>query len=109
MDWLSLSGAVGGPSSAVSADPIGSIASGRSVSHILVASAQDIPDAFSPVLLNSLLAYSRKGARVMDVSDLYEKLYRRVYAPGLRPGELLLSPSLRADSRAMAIQPFTPI
>jgi lipopolysaccharide/colanic/teichoic acid biosynthesis glycosyltransferase len=87
-----------------SADPIDSIASGRRVSHILVASAEDIPGALSPGLLNSLLAYSRKGARVMDASGLYENLYQRVYAPGLRPGQLLLSPSLRANSRAMAIQ-----
>jgi lipopolysaccharide/colanic/teichoic acid biosynthesis glycosyltransferase len=85
------------------ADPIESIASGRRVSHILVA-ADDIPGAFSPALLNSLLIHSRMGARIMDISGLYEKLYQRIYAPGLRPGALLLSPSLRADSRAMAIQ-----
>jgi len=85
-------------------DPIDAIARGRRVSHILVASAEDIPETLSPPFLNSLLKYSRKGARVMDISGLYEKLYHRVYAPGLRPAELLLSPALRADSRAMAIQ-----
>jgi lipopolysaccharide/colanic/teichoic acid biosynthesis glycosyltransferase len=86
------------------ADPIDSIAAGRNVSHILVASAEDVSSALSPALLKSLLNHSRKGARLVDVSGLYEQLYQRVYAPGLRPGALVLSPALRADSRAMAIQ-----
>jgi lipopolysaccharide/colanic/teichoic acid biosynthesis glycosyltransferase len=46
----------------------------------------------------------RDGIAVDHVAGLYEEMFRRVSFDDLRPHELLLSPALRADSRAMALQ-----
>lgn len=89
----------------ISSEPHGSesiisAAGGKRISHILIA-----PDAAaSESLSDALIDCRRKGIAVLPFAQLYEQLYQRVYGAGLSPAELLLSPALEADSRAMAIQ-----
>ena len=88
------------PGDASDPDLIASASSGKRVSHILIA-----PDAaISKSLSDALVEWRRRGVAVLRFAQLYEQLYHRVYGAGLSPAELLLSPSLEADSRAMAIQ-----
>jgi lipopolysaccharide/colanic/teichoic acid biosynthesis glycosyltransferase len=72
----------------------------RSLAHILVASPEWVLRLPPALLLNYRLA----GGAVSEVPALYENLFHRVYCQRLEPAQLVLSPELRADSRAMAIQ-----
>jgi len=66
--------------------------------HILLASPAE------SALPSALLQLRLRGFAVNDVPALYERLFERVYCRGLEPAEMLLSPSLCADSRTLAIQ-----
>jgi lipopolysaccharide/colanic/teichoic acid biosynthesis glycosyltransferase len=52
------------------------------------------------LLLNCRLA----GVQIEGAPDLYERLFNRVCCERLRPGDLILSPTLRGDSRTIAVQ-----
>jgi len=73
---------------------------GKRISHILIAPNATVSGSISDALVDC----RRNGVAVLPFAQLYEQLYQRVYGAGLSPAELLLSPSLEADSRAMAIQ-----
>src|SRR5258706_4868092 len=72
----------------------------RAPAHIVVASTESALAVPPAVLLH----YRLSGGEVSEVSALYERLFQRVYCQQLDPGELVLSPAMRAESRAMAIQ-----
>ena len=66
--------------------------------HIVIASPSFCP---AP---SELLKLRRRGIEVNDVPALYEKQFERVYCRGLHAIDMLLSPSLSADSRTLAMQ-----
>ena len=68
--------------------------------HIVIG-LRDWPSRISPGLL---LQYRQQGIVVDESPELYERLLRRVRSDRLQPTDLLLSPALQADSRAMALQ-----
>ncbi len=51
-----------------------------------------------------LLNLRRRGIRITESSLLYEKVFSRVCCERLQPVDLILSSTLRGDSRTMAIQ-----
>jgi len=69
-------------------------------SHILIASK----DAAARPAPSVLLKLRLEGIAVSDVPTLYESVFERVYCRSLAPADMLLSPSLSADSRTLAIQ-----
>jgi lipopolysaccharide/colanic/teichoic acid biosynthesis glycosyltransferase len=99
-------GVIGGPASAVPADipflgevdDFHTIADHQHPAHIIIASRACSP---SP---SALLKLRLAGVEVSDIPALYEKQFERVYCRGLHATEMLLSPSLCADSRTLAIQ-----
>jgi lipopolysaccharide/colanic/teichoic acid biosynthesis glycosyltransferase len=72
----------------------------RRPTHIVIG-LKDWAARLSPTLL---MQYRQDGIVVDDSPDLYERLLRRVCSDRLDPADLLLSPALQADSRAMALQ-----
>ena len=72
----------------------------RTPAHIVIAS----PAATLRLPPTLLLNYRLSGGEVSEIPALYESLFHRVYCQRLEPAELVLSPALRANSRAMAIQ-----
>ncbi|HEV8146374.1 MAG TPA: sugar transferase [Bryobacteraceae bacterium] len=72
----------------------------RAPAHILVTSLAALLRLPPSLLLN----YRLSGGEVNEIPALYERLFHRVYCQRLEPAELVLSPALRANSRAMAIQ-----
>ncbi|MGA2186470.1 MAG: sugar transferase [Bryobacteraceae bacterium] len=72
----------------------------RRPTHIVIG-LEDWASRVSPTLL---LQYRREGIVVDESPELYERLLRRVCSDRLQPTDLLLSPALQADSRAMALQ-----
>lgn len=72
----------------------------RAPAHIVVASPAALLHLPPALLLN----YRLSGGEVSEIPALYESLFHRVYCQRLEPAELVLSPALRANSRAMAIQ-----
>jgi lipopolysaccharide/colanic/teichoic acid biosynthesis glycosyltransferase len=58
----------------------------------------------SRVSASLLLQYRQKGIVVDESEELYERRLRCVCSDRLEPTDLLLSPALQADSRAMALQ-----
>jgi lipopolysaccharide/colanic/teichoic acid biosynthesis glycosyltransferase len=76
------------------------IVAARRPSHILMA----IRDNLARPPAAALLKLRLSGIVVSDVPALYEKLFERVYCQGLAPADMLLSPSLCADSRTLAVQ-----
>jgi lipopolysaccharide/colanic/teichoic acid biosynthesis glycosyltransferase len=72
----------------------------RRPSHLLIAFRNWVAH-ISPI---PLLRYRQQGIIVDNAPDLYEHVLRRVRADRLEPADLLLSPALQADSRAMALQ-----
>jgi lipopolysaccharide/colanic/teichoic acid biosynthesis glycosyltransferase len=69
----------------------------RRPSRILIAS----PACLERIPPSLLLKYRLSGVAVDDISALYENVFRRVRLEG---SELRWAPSLRADSRTMAVQ-----
>jgi lipopolysaccharide/colanic/teichoic acid biosynthesis glycosyltransferase len=67
----------------------------------LLIGIRDWVSHISPI---QLLRYRQQGIVVDHAPDLYERVLRRVCSGGLEPADLLLSPALQADSRAMALQ-----
>ena len=51
-----------------------------------------------------LLRCRLDGVTVEGAPEAYERLFNRVCCQRLRPGDLILSPTLRGDSRTMAVQ-----
>jgi len=76
------------------------VVANRRPAHILISVTQWL----SSVSPTQLLRYRQNGIAVDHAPDLYEHLLRRVRADRLEPADLLLSPALQADSRAMALQ-----
>lgn len=72
----------------------------RRPAHLLIG-IRDWVSHISPI---QLLRYRQQGIVVDHAPDLYEHVLRRVCSDGLEPADLLLSPALQADSRAMALQ-----
>ena len=76
------------------------VVTARRPSHILIAARGHLARPPAAALLKLRLG----GTVVGDVPALYEKLFERVYCRGLAPADMLLSPSLCADSRTLAVQ-----
>lgn len=72
----------------------------RKPTHIVIG-LKDWASRISPTLL---LRYRQEGIVVDESPELYERLLRRLRSDRLQPTDLLLSPALQADSRAMALQ-----
>jgi lipopolysaccharide/colanic/teichoic acid biosynthesis glycosyltransferase len=72
----------------------------RRPTHIVIG----LPDWASRVSPTLLFQCRQEGIVVDDSPELYERLLRRVCSDRLQPADLLLSPALQADSRAMALQ-----
>lgn len=51
-----------------------------------------------------LLRCRLDGVTIEGAPEAYERLFNRVCCQRLRPGDLILSPTLRGDSRTMAVQ-----
>ena len=66
--------------------------------HIIIGSR-----SFAP-LAGDLLKLRLSGIEVSDIPTLYEKQFEHVYCRGLYAFDMLLSPSLSADSRTLALQ-----
>jgi lipopolysaccharide/colanic/teichoic acid biosynthesis glycosyltransferase len=79
---------------------LGEVVENRRPSHIVIG-LKDWASRVSPSLL---LQYRQRGLVVDHSPELYERLLRRVCSDRLQPADLLLSPALQADSRAMALQ-----
>ena len=101
-------GVIGAPASALPAGlpslgevrDFEAIVKARRPSHILMAARGHLTGPPAAALLKLRLG----GMVVSDVPALYEKLFERVYCRGLAPADMLLSPSLCADSRTLAVQ-----
>ena len=101
-------GAIGAPASALPAGipslgevrDFETIVAARRPSHILMASRGQPARLPAAALLKLRLG----GIVISDVPALYERLFERVYCRSLAPADMLLSPSLSADSRTLAIQ-----
>jgi lipopolysaccharide/colanic/teichoic acid biosynthesis glycosyltransferase len=99
-------GVIGGPVSGVPAeipflgevDDFQTIVDRERPAQIVIAATSCSP---SP---SALLKLRLAGVQVSDVPALYEKQFERVYCRGLHAAEMLLSPSLCADSRTLAVQ-----
>ena len=100
-------GYVGTPSEAPSGVPwlgdvsqIEEVVESRRPTRIVIG-LKDWAARVSPTLL---LRYRQQGIIVDESPELYERMLRRVCSDRLQPTDLLLSPALQADSRAMALQ-----
>lgn len=63
-----------------------------------------LPDWEAQVSAGDLLNCRLAGIAITDCAALYEKIFSRVCCERLQPVDLMLSSSLRGDSRTMAIQ-----